>query len=73
MAHHLTGLVMHGDNARRMTQRDPRRQIGMLGQQGRQNGLVPMQDEIQRGVLMCGYGKTGNNRCRSTIPAHGVQ
>ena len=72
MPHDLRRLVVHGDGAFGVAQRDPRRKIGVLGQQGGKHGLIAVQDRIHQRMLGHGLGKTGNYGCRPTIATHGV-
>ena len=73
MAHDLAGLVMHRDGARRMTDFNPVRDQRMPGQQRTKDALVAMKDEVERRIGLGRINKTGNNRCRSSIPAHCIQ
>ena len=72
MAHHLAGLVIHRHHTLGMAKRDAGGKIGMARQQRRQLRLIAMQQKPHAGICACAIDKTGNNSCRPTVTAHGV-
>ena len=72
MAHDLGGLVLHRHDALGMAQGHPRGKLGVAGEKRTEDALVAVQDHVQTGMLGDGIDQAGNNSCRPTIAAHGV-
>ncbi len=51
MPHDLSGLVMHGDHAVSMAQRDAAGKFRMFGNKRRKHGLIAVQNHIHSGML----------------------
>ena len=70
MAHDLSGLVVHRDDAWRMTDRAAPGQVAAPRDQLLQLVLRPVQDEFDTGIATGRFGKPADDRGRSAIPTH---